>query len=88
MKRYKEAGFKDDPTIASEYVKFLAANSGTDAVEKVSNRMTSVETELKEAAKLARNAGTSASTASNKVDEVKKTLAELLRRVTKVEGKA
>jgi hypothetical protein len=37
MKRYKEAGFKDDPTIASEYVKILAANSGTDAVEKVSN---------------------------------------------------
>jgi hypothetical protein len=63
MKKYKEAGFKDDLAIASEHVKFLAANSGTDAVEKLSNRLTSVETELNEAAKLARNAGTIASTA-------------------------
>jgi hypothetical protein len=42
MKRYKDAGFKDDPTIASEYVKFLAANSGTDAVEKVAGQMTAL----------------------------------------------
>jgi hypothetical protein len=34
MKRYKEVGFKDDPTIASKYVKFLAANSGIQMQRK------------------------------------------------------
>jgi hypothetical protein len=88
MRRYKEAGFKDDPTIASEYVKFLAANSGTDAVDKMTSRVNALEIEVKDASKVAKNSGTSASTASNKVDEVKKTLADLLKRVAKVEGKA
>jgi hypothetical protein len=88
MKRYKESGFKDDPTIASEYVKFLAANSGTDAVDKVSSRMVALETEVKEATKAAKISGASASTASNKVDEVKKTLGELLKRLSKMEGKS
>jgi hypothetical protein len=72
MKQYKDAGFKDDPTIASEYVKFLATNSCTDAVEKVAGRRTVFEVEVKKASKLARNAGTEASTASSKVDDVKK----------------
>jgi hypothetical protein len=35
MNRFKEAGFKYDPTITSENVKFLASKSITDAVEKV-----------------------------------------------------
>jgi predicted nucleotide-binding protein (sugar kinase/HSP70/actin superfamily) len=87
MKRYKDAGFKYDPTIASEYVKFLAAKSGTDAVEKVAGQMTALEVEVKEASKLARNAGTGASTASNKVDDVKKTLVDILKRVAKCESK-
>jgi hypothetical protein len=34
MNRYKVCGFKDDPSIASEYVKFLAANSVTDLLDK------------------------------------------------------
>jgi hypothetical protein len=36
MKRYKDVSFKDDPTIASEYVKFLAANSGHETTDKLS----------------------------------------------------
>jgi hypothetical protein len=87
MKRYKDAAFKDDPTIASEYVKFLAANSGTDAVDKVTLRISAMELEVKEATKFAKNSSASAATASNKVDEMKKTFADLLRRVGKIEGK-
>jgi hypothetical protein len=87
MKRYKESSFRDDPTIASEYVKFLASTSGSETTDKLSLRFVAMESDIKEAIKAAKNASTSATTAANRSDEMKKTLTDLLRRISKLESK-
>jgi hypothetical protein len=51
MKRYKDASFKDDASIASEYVKFLAANTGNEAADKMITRFSAIETDVKNVAK-------------------------------------
>jgi hypothetical protein len=86
MNRYKVCGFKDDPSIASEYVKFLAANSGTDLLDKVVAKLSAFESELKEVSKVAKGLGGSSSTIQNKLDESKRTIAELTKRIVKLEG--
>jgi hypothetical protein len=86
MKRYKESSFKDDPAIASEYVKFLASNSGSEVTEKLTSKMTAIETEMKAFAKLVNGVEKSAGQGMNKIDEANKKLADLQKRVAKVEG--
>jgi hypothetical protein len=39
MAAFENANFEDHPSISSEYVKFLAMNSGFEALEVVSNKM-------------------------------------------------
>jgi hypothetical protein len=84
MQRYKDASFKDDATIASEYVKFLAANSGTD--DKFTDRLASVETDLKNASKSMSSIEKSNHQNLNKVDELNKKLADIQKRIGKLEG--
>jgi hypothetical protein len=86
MNRYKKAGFKDDPSIGSEYVKFIAVNSGSsDAVSQINTKLSTIESEVKDAVKSGKVALTSASTAANKADELKKLITDLSRRVEKLE---
>jgi hypothetical protein len=86
MNRYKICGFKDDPSIASEYVKFLAANSGTDLLDKVASKISIIEAELRELAEVTKGLGGSSSTIMNKIDENKRGLADLIKRVAKLES--
>jgi hypothetical protein len=85
MQRDVNANFRYDPTIASEYVKSLASNSGSDNFDKVQTKVVSVETELQDIAKVSRNAATSSQTTSNKSDEVSKAMLALTQRVAKLE---
>jgi peptidoglycan hydrolase CwlO-like protein len=85
MNQYKICGFKDDPSIASEYVEFLAANSGTDLLDKVAIKITSIEVEQKEIANSIKSFWSTISTVSNKLDENKKTVADLIKRLKKLE---
>jgi hypothetical protein len=86
MNRYKVCGFKDDVSIASEYVKFLAANSGTDLLDKVASKMSIMETEIKETTKAMKGLGGNSSTLLSKLDENKRTIADLVKRVAKLES--
>jgi hypothetical protein len=86
MKRYKDSSFKDDPTIASEYVKFLAANSGSDTAEKVVAKVGIIESELKTLTKSVAGLKKGNGQGLNKVDDVQKRLSELQKRVAKLEG--
>jgi hypothetical protein len=72
MKRYLDCSFKDDPTISSEYVKFLAAHSGSESSESLKSSVEELVSGMKDINKLVKGASTAAASASNKVDEHKK----------------
>ena len=80
-KEYMVAALKADkaqsikykhPTIASEYVKFLATNSGFEVVASLEAKMDSLNKELATTKKAATSAGNAAETAKNTVSEAKK----------------
>jgi hypothetical protein len=79
MARYKRNAYKDDPTVASELVKFLAINTGTEAIDRVITKVEVMEGEVTTAKREAMTASRGASTASNKVDELKKVVDALAK---------
>jgi outer membrane murein-binding lipoprotein Lpp len=86
MKRYKDASFKDDPTIASEYVKFLAANSGNDHAEKLTSKINSLEIDIKAVSKSLNGLEKGNGQGLNKVDDIQKRLTKMHKRLVKLEG--
>ena len=43
MSSYLKANFKDHPSLSSEYVKFLASNTGLNQVEKLSSKVKDIQ---------------------------------------------
>jgi hypothetical protein len=82
MARYKQHSFKNDQTVAAEYVKFLITHSGNDAVDKLSTKVATLVEDLTKLSKL----GASQTIISNKLDEQKKLINELTKKVTKLES--
>lgn len=74
MKAYADASFRDHPTIAGEYVKFLTANSGGELVAQAFAMMKALQEDNVATAKLAKDAKAESSKAMNLVDELKKKL--------------
>jgi hypothetical protein len=85
MARYQRNSYKDDPTISSELVKFMAVNTGFEALEVLSTKMQSMENDVVAARRDAANASKAAASASNKADEVKKVCDLLQKRLAKLE---
>jgi hypothetical protein len=80
---FRHIGIKNHSVISSEYVKFLSTNTGYDSIEKLSSRMTKLETEnkdlnlrVKEAAASAKTASTACGDMKKKVDTHEKKLAQ------------
>jgi hypothetical protein len=69
---FRQIGIKNHSVVSSEYVKFLSTNTGYDSIEKLSSRMTKLETENKELGIKAREASASAKTTSTRVGDMKK----------------
>ncbi len=87
MASYKRHKFKNHPSISSEYVKFLASNSSNDMIDKLLVRVGNLDSLVKTlTTDLGKTNGT-ASLAQNRAAEGKKELADLERRVKKLEGK-
>jgi hypothetical protein len=76
MDEYIQMEFKDHPTVASEYVKFLATNSGYETVAGLQSKLDSVEKELASVKKTAVNASNAADTAKSVATEAKKLAAK------------
>jgi hypothetical protein len=87
MARYKRNSYKDNPTVSSELVKFMAVNTGFDALDALTLKVATMESESAASKKESQNASKAASTAGNKVDEMKKALDLLQKRVLKLETK-
>jgi hypothetical protein len=87
MAEYLTMKFKNHPSISSEYVKFLAWNSGIEAVGQLTDGLKRMGTEVKEAVQKITSATKQGLTACNKVDEVKTKLVAMERRLVKLESK-
>jgi hypothetical protein len=69
---YKHLNFKNHPSIATELVKFLAINTSFEAIERVTDKVASLELEILDYKKQIAAAVKSAASAANKADEGKK----------------
>lgn len=69
MKEYLKHGIENHPSISSEYVRFLVANSGMTKLDKAVKDMTKVQSEMKEFTKSLKTVEKTATTASNKADQ-------------------
>ena len=87
MSEYLTYKFKNHPSISSEYVKFLASNSGIEAVVKLTDGLKKMELDVRDAVSKLTSAVKKANSAGNKADEVKTKLASLEKRVLKLEQK-
>jgi hypothetical protein len=72
MEDYVKHEFKDHPTIASEYVKFLATNSGFEMVAALQTKVDGLEKELAAVKKSAASAANVADAAKATATEAKK----------------
>jgi hypothetical protein len=85
MSAFKKYKYKNHPCISSEFVKFMASNSGMDSIKKLEDRVKSLESDLKEALNKVKTASVKADTASNKADQSTKDLVALTKRVKSLE---
>jgi hypothetical protein len=86
MARYKRNGYKDDPTVsAAELVKFMAVNTGFEALEVFAVKVKGMESDLAASRKESAAATKSAASAANKLDELKKFCDLLVKRIAKLE---
>jgi hypothetical protein len=85
MARYKRHNYKDDPSVSSELVKFLAINTGYEVLESLTIKVAELERGLSAMQKEASAATKSASSAGNKADAIQKVCDGLVKRVAKLE---
>ena len=85
MARYKRHSYKDDPTVGSELVKFLAVNSGFEVLDSLKVDMAAVKVDLATVKKDVNAAIKASGAAANKADEGKKVQDALIKRVMKLE---
>jgi hypothetical protein len=83
MAAYADADFKDHPSMASEYVKFLATNSGFESVATLDSEVKTLKSQLSEALKELKAAAKKADTASNTSDAQKRRVDEIEKRLKK-----
>jgi hypothetical protein len=78
-------GFRDSPIVASELVKFLALNTGFDALEALTTQNEKLKIEVAELKKMVTGTTRTLSTNPNKLNEQKYLIDGLTRRLAKLE---
>jgi hypothetical protein len=87
MTTYMESNFENHPAVSAEYVKFLALNSGFDKVEKLEGLLATLKTQTEAATKAVGAARSIADGAASANSATSKALAELAKRVGKLDHK-
>ena len=80
MADYSRLEFKDHPTIASEYVKFLATNSGFEVVTQLETKLESANKEIASLKKDLASCKGTLDKVSSKVDETSKSLVKVIKK--------
>ena len=71
MREYMRHGIENHPSMASEYVRFLVANSGLSKIDKMESRLKALEEENKILKRDVAQADKAAKSAANKAEEAK-----------------
>ena len=79
MNEFVTMDFKNHPAMSSEYVKFLATNSGMELIEAIDGKLKTMKEEVRDLKQAAQSATKAATSAANKADDVSKKLAQLQR---------
>ena len=87
MTAYVEMLFENHPAISTEYVKFLATNSGFEKVVKLSGLVDTLSEQLVKTTDDAKKAASKADNASMKLTEALREVASLTKRVKSLEDK-
>ena len=87
MKEYRDLKFANHPSISSEYIKFLCHNSSYEVVESLQDKVKIIKGEFKDYKAKNTALAKSVNTATQKADETKKGLADLIKVVNKLENK-
>ena len=87
MSGYIDHHFENHPSIAAEYVKFLATNSGHDKVDKLEGAVKDMKEDVASALKNSKAAMTKADVGTGKSDSVKTALDALAKRVKTLEDR-
>lgn len=84
---YVDANFVNHPAVSSEFIKFLATNSGSEKIEQLDATVTTIKASLASAVVDVRNAGTKSDTASTKCGELNGLIIALTKRVKTMEDR-
>ena len=87
MAEMTNLGFRDSPIVASELVKFLALNTGFDAIETLMKSNTTLKAEVAALTKAVAGNTKTIATAANKVDNFKNSIDAINKRLAKLEAK-
>ena len=88
MTQYVLHNFDNHPAISTEYVKFLATNSGSEKVVKIGKQLEAMKLKVSSATEEAKRAVSKADTASTKNAELVREVAALTKRLKGLEDKA
>ena len=72
MREYLRVGFKNHPSISSEYVRFLIQNASVGKVDRLETQLNSLKDRVQTIDDVARSALRKGETALNRADEAKK----------------
>ena len=87
MTGFELANFEDHPSIASEFVKFLATNTGIEGMAVLQDDIKDLKTKVKEVEKQISLAGAKADKAVSVADVAKKASDTLSKQVDKIAAK-
>jgi hypothetical protein len=87
MSAFKKHGFKHHPAVASELVKFLAVNTSFEIIERLDQKVLTMDKELNELKKSVAGALKTAGTVGNSNDAFKLSLTKLEKRMTTLESR-
>jgi hypothetical protein len=87
MERIQGNHFKNNPLVSSELVKFLAINTGFEAIESLTKSVADNKDAIDKATKQSASAEKAAGVDVNKADEGKRSLEAAVKRIIKIEGK-
>ena len=79
--------YKDAPAVSTELVKFLSMNTSVEAVDRLVEQVAEMKGSYGDMSRKVQGASNTSTTVGNKIDKLKQEVAELNRRIVKLEQK-
>ena len=79
--------YKDAPAVSTELVKLLSINTSVEAVDRLVEQVAEMKSAYGDMSRKVQGAGNTSTTVGNKTDKLKEEVADLRRRIVKLEQK-